>query len=188
MVGSHILKALLWYCRLLRDAGLDAAALLLLHTKWRNQEFVFRPLTVLAGNIAALPPKDAWPLLLHINGVLGDKASARLEKILKQVGMQQGLSEEELRSYGLVRAKPPTPSEVASSLPPMSKRNGGAASSGPGPSPFQYSGDYVGRYRGHIPSCTIRGIDDGALVELDYDRIPRAGRCSRSRPDGVREI
>jgi hypothetical protein len=112
MVGSHILKALLWYCRLLRDPEVDAAARALLDTKWRNKDFVFRPLTVLAGNIASLPPAEAWPMLLHIQGVLGDKASARLERIVKQVGAQQGLSEEELRSYGLVRAKPPSAPEV----------------------------------------------------------------------------
>jgi hypothetical protein len=105
MVGSHIVKALLWYCRMLCNPEVDAAALALLHTRWRNQDFVFRPLTVLAGNIASLPPEEAWPLLLHIQGVLGDKASARLEKIVKQVGAQRGLSEEELRSYGMLRAK-----------------------------------------------------------------------------------
>jgi hypothetical protein len=105
MVGSHILKALLWYCRTLRDPEVDSAAFALLYTKWRNKEFVFRPLTVLAGNIAALPAEEAWPMLLHIQGVLGAKASARLEKIVKQVGAQQGLSEEELRSYGLLKTQ-----------------------------------------------------------------------------------
>jgi len=105
MVGSHILKALLWYSRLLRNPEVDAAALALLHTNWRNKDFIFRPLTVLAGNIAMLAPHEAWPMLLHIQGVLGSKASARLEKIVKQVGAQQGLSEDELRSFGLIQAK-----------------------------------------------------------------------------------
>jgi hypothetical protein len=105
MVGSHILKALLWYCRALRGPEVDSAAFALLYTKWRNKDFVFRPLTVLAGNIAVLPAEEAWPMLLHIQGVLGDKASARLEKIVKQVGAQQGLSEEELRSYGLLKTQ-----------------------------------------------------------------------------------
>ena len=106
MVGSHIVKALLWYARMLRDPEVDSAVLALLHTQWRNKDFVFRPLTVLAGNIALLPPEEAWPMLLHIQGTLGAKASARLEKIVKQVGAQQGLSEEELRSYGLLKTQP----------------------------------------------------------------------------------
>jgi len=108
MVGSHISKALLWYARILRDPEVDSAALALLNTKWRNKDFVFRPLTVLAGNITMLPAEEAWPMLFHIQGVLGAKASARLEKIVKQVGAQQGLSEEELRSYGLLKPKPRT--------------------------------------------------------------------------------
>jgi hypothetical protein len=189
MVGSHILKALLWYCRMLRDPEVDSAAFALLHTKWRNKDFVFRPLTVLAGNIAVLPAEEAWPLLLHIQGVLGAKASARLEKIVKQVGAQQGLSEEELRSYGLIRSKPGSqPEDVGKILRVLEKMNWGAAAANGAESRFHYDGDYIeiegqrDRYRGHVPSCTVRRLSDGALVELDYDRIPDYWRLM-ARPD-----
>ena len=90
---------------MLRDSEMDSAAFALLHTKWRNKDFVFRALTVLAENIDVLPADGAWPMLLHIQGVLGAKASARLEKIVKQVGAQQGLSDEELRSYGMLKPR-----------------------------------------------------------------------------------
>lgn len=183
MVGSHIVKALLWYARLLGDSGVNRAALALLHTKWRNREFVFRPLTVLAGNIAVLPAVEAWPMLLHIQAVLGVKAGARLEKIVKLVAAQQGFSEDELRSYGLLPAKPGSrPEDAMKMLRALEKMNWGhAASSGAG-SRFGYDGDYIevqgqrDRYRGHLPSCTIRRIRDGALVELDQDRIPEHWR------------
>jgi hypothetical protein len=99
----------------LRGPEVDSAAFAVLNTKWRNKDFIFRPLTVLAGNIAMLPAEEAWPMLLHIQGVLGAKASARLEKIVKQVGAQQGLSEGELRSYGLLKPKPGSqPEDVGS--------------------------------------------------------------------------
>jgi hypothetical protein len=189
MVGSHILKALLWYCRILRDPEVDSAAFALLHTKWRNKDFVFRPLTVLAGNIAMLPVEQAWPLLLHILGVLGDKASARLEKIVKQVGARQGLSEEELRCFGLLKSKPGSqPEDVGKILRVLEKMNWGAAAANDAESRFRYDGDYIeivgqrDRYRGHVPSCTVRRLRDGALVELDYDRIPDYWRLM-ARPD-----
>ena len=189
MVGSHILKALLWYCRMLRDPEVDSAAFALLHTNWRNKDFVFRPLTVLAGNIAMLPAEEAWPMLLHIQGVLGAKASARLEKIVKQVGAQQGLSEEDLRSFGLLKPKPGSqPEDVRKLLRVLEKMNWGPAAAKGTESRFHYDGDYIeidgqrDRYRGHVPSCTIRRLRDGARVEMDYERIPEHW-CWIAKPD-----
>lgn len=189
MVGSHILKALLWYCRVLRGPEVDSAAFALLYTKWRNKDFIFRPFTVLAGNIAMLPAEEAWPLLLHIQGKLGAKASGRLEKIVTQVGAQQGLSEEELRSYGLLRPKPGSqPEDVGKILRVLEKMNWGATAANGAESRFHHDGDYIeidgqrDRYRGHVPTCTIRRLRDGAVVGLDYARIPEHWRWI-AKPD-----
>jgi hypothetical protein len=66
--------------------------------------------------------------------------------------------------------------------------NWGAAAANGAESRFHYDGDYIeiegqrDRYRGHVPSCTVRRLSDGALVELDYDRIPDYWRLM-ARPD-----
>ncbi len=180
MVGSHVLKALLWYCRLLRDPKIDAAALSLLNVKWRNKDFIFRPLTVLAGSVSTLLPEDAWPILLRILGALGSKSSARLEKVVIQVAAQQGLTEDDLRSFGILKPRHGAqPQDVYRILRTLAKMNWGSAAVSNGTnSKFQYDGDYVeiqgqrDRYRAHVPSCTVRRVRDNAIVELDLDRVP----------------
>lgn len=85
MVGSHVAKALLWYCRLVRSEPLDHATLALLDTNWRSREFVFRPLTVLAGNATLLPPDRAQQVVKKIRDQLGAKAGARFDKAFAAV-------------------------------------------------------------------------------------------------------
>ena len=186
MVGSHILKGLLWYCRLVRDDRIDAAALSLLNAKWRSKEFVFRPLTVIAGSVAQFPAAEAWPILLRIHQLLGSKASSRFTKQIEEVGAKLGLTEDELRQDGLVPPPPQKRSDyVGRMLRMLEKMNWGSSI---GESRFRYDGDYIeiggkrDRYRAHTPSCTIRRIRDNALVELDYDRVPEYWRVE---PDDI---
>jgi len=182
MAGSHILKVLLWYCRLLRDAApdqrLDPAVCSLLDTKWRNKEFVFRPLTVLAGNLALFPPDVAWPLVVRIREQLGKKAAARLDAMVKQIGEARGLDERALKKQKLIE-QDPEPFPLGSFVQKMFRQATNLmTSAGPTAPNFQHDGDYIeikgqrDLYRAHTPSCTIRRVRDNALVSVDYDRVP----------------
>ena len=183
MVGSHMLKGLLWYARLVRDESIDAAVLSLLNTKWRSKEFLFRPLTVLAGSVAQFPAEEAWPILLRIHQLLGSKASARFTKQIEEVGAKLGLGEADLKQQNLI--PPPAQKQtdyVGRMLRMFERINWGSRAE---ESRFHYTGDYIeirgarDRYRAHTPSCTIRRLRDNALVELDYSRVPDYWLVSR---------
>jgi hypothetical protein len=186
MAGSHILKGLLWYCRPLRDDRLDISVLSLLRTKWRNKDFVFRPLTVLAGSVAQFPAEEAWPILLRLHQLLGSKASARFTRQIEEVGARLGLTESELRQEGLIPPPPQKqPDYIARMMRMLEKMNWGMAAA---ESRFIHDGDYIeirgqrDHYRAHTPSCTIRRVRDNALVELDYNRVPEYWRID---PDDI---
>ncbi len=84
MIGSHMLKGLLWFARLIESTEIESVLVAMLDTNWKNKEFVFRPLTVLAGNFLALPCEKSGPLLDRIGAQLGSKAGARFAAVLKQ--------------------------------------------------------------------------------------------------------
>jgi hypothetical protein len=178
MAGSHILKALLWYARLIRHARLDAAVFALLDTKWKNKQFKFRPLTVLAGSAALLPPVEAYPILVRIHAIMGGNLSARFEKVIKEIGEKIGRTPDDLLAEGLLKPPPNTqPVDVSAILKKLEKMNT-MYPNAPPPSRFHYYGDYIeieglrDRYRAHTPSCTVRRLRDQALVELDHARVP----------------
>ena len=178
MAGSHILKALLWYARLIRGAQLDAAVLALLDTKWKIKEFKFRPLTVLAGSAALLPPEEAYPILVRIHEIMGGNLRARFERAIKEIGEKIGRTPDDLRAEGLLTPPPNTqPPDVAAILKRLEKMNT-MYPNAPAPSRFRYNGDYIeiegmrDGYHAHLPTCTVRRVRDQALVELDHARVP----------------
>ena len=66
VVGSHVLKGLLWYCALARDPVVTEAALPLLDAAWKPKRNLDKVMVALALLIDTMPAEEAWAALLPL--------------------------------------------------------------------------------------------------------------------------
>jgi len=105
VVGSHVLKGLLWYCALARDPAVTDAALALLDTTWKPKRNLDKVMVALSVLIDSMPVEEAWARLLRLQQAWG-ASQGRIERLLIKMGAAFGLSEEQLRQQGLLKPEP----------------------------------------------------------------------------------
>jgi hypothetical protein len=109
VAGSHVLKGLLWYCALARDAGVTEAALWLLDATWKPKRYVDKSAVALLPLLETMPASEAWAPLLRLQRDW-PTPGGQIEQRLKTVADELGIGEQELKDRGLVPPAPPAPS------------------------------------------------------------------------------
>ena len=104
VAGSYVLRGLLWYVALTKDPGLGAIVLTLLDARWKAKRNVDKVMVGLVGVLEAMPPVEAWPLLLRLQQEW-PTSSVQVERLLKQAVARFGITEEELKARALLRPK-----------------------------------------------------------------------------------
>jgi hypothetical protein len=108
VVGSHVLKGLLWYCALARDPAATAAALPLAHATWKPKRNLDKVMVALALLIDTMPVEEAWAALLPLQSAWG-ASQGRIERLVIKIGAALGLTEEQLRAQDVLKPAPPPP-------------------------------------------------------------------------------
>jgi hypothetical protein len=106
VVGSHVLKGLLWYCALARDPAVTAAALPLLDTPWKPKRNLDMAMVALALLIDTMPIEEAWSTLLPLQNAWG-ATTGQIEKLVIKIGDAFGIAEAQLRAEGILKPEPP---------------------------------------------------------------------------------
>jgi hypothetical protein len=104
VAGSHVLRGFLWYAALTRDAELKEIVLTLLDARWKTKRNLDKVMVALVSVLEALPPPEAWPLLLRLQQEW-PTSSAQAERLLKQSAANFGIAEEELKARALLKPK-----------------------------------------------------------------------------------
>jgi hypothetical protein len=104
VAGSHVLRGLLWYAALTKDPSLGSVALTLLEAHWKAKRNVDKVMVALVGVLEAMPPVEAWPLLLRLQQEW-PTSSVQVERLLKQTAARFGITEEELKARALLKPK-----------------------------------------------------------------------------------
>ncbi len=104
VAGSHVLRGLLWYAGVARDAALAGPALALLDTRWKAKRNVDKAMVALTAVLETLPEVEAWPSLLRLQ-TEWPTTSGQVERLVKKMATDRGMSEEELRRQEVL--KPP---------------------------------------------------------------------------------
>jgi len=113
VVGSHVLKGLLWYCALARDPAVTAAALPLLDAPWKPKRNLVKVMVALAVLIEAMPVEEAWAALLPLQNAWGT-SQGRIEQLVIKIASASNITEAQLRAQGVLKAAPPPPPAGAS--------------------------------------------------------------------------
>lgn len=105
VAGSHVLRGLLWYAALTKDhPRLGAIVQTLLDACWKAKRNVDKAMIALVGVLEAMPPVEAWPLLLRLQQEW-PTSSMQVERLLKQTAAKFGITEEELKARALLKPK-----------------------------------------------------------------------------------
>jgi hypothetical protein len=104
VAGSHILRGILWYVALTKDADLAAVSLLLLDNTWKAKRTVDKVMVALVSVLETLPPAEAWAPLLRLQQEW-PTSSVQVERLLKKTAAELGISEEELKARALLKPK-----------------------------------------------------------------------------------
>jgi len=104
VAGSHILRGLLWYAALARDADLAVDALAILDATWKAKRNLDKVMVALVSVLETLPPTTAWPSLLRLQQEW-PTSSVQVERFLKKTAAELGITEEELKARALLKPK-----------------------------------------------------------------------------------
>jgi hypothetical protein len=104
VAGSHVLRGLLWYAALTRDPGLAPIVLTLLDAKWKAKRNIDKVMVALVSLLEALPPTEAWPLLLRLQQEW-PTSSMQVERLLKKTAEEFGITELELKERALLKPR-----------------------------------------------------------------------------------
>jgi hypothetical protein len=108
VVGSHVLKGLLWYCVVARDPVATEAALALLDAPWKPKRNLDKVMVGLALVIETMPLEQAWAALLPLQSAWG-ASQGRIEQLVIKIGAAFGISEQQLRAQGVLKPRLPDP-------------------------------------------------------------------------------
>jgi hypothetical protein len=99
-----VLRGLLWYAALTRDPGLAPIVLTLLDAKWKAKRNIDKVMVALVSLLEALPPTEAWPLLLRLQQEW-PTSSMQVERLLKKTAEEFGITELELKERALLKPR-----------------------------------------------------------------------------------
>jgi hypothetical protein len=108
LAGSHVLKGLLWYGALARDAAVNEAALWLLDANCKPKRNADKVMVALAVLIDTMPVEEAWQALLRLQERWG-ASQGQIEKLLIKIAVAFDISKDKLDELGLLKPAPPTP-------------------------------------------------------------------------------
>jgi hypothetical protein len=108
VVGSHVLKGLLWYCALARDPAVTEAALALVDARWKPKRNLDKVMVALALVIDTMPLDEAWVVLLKLQRAWG-ASEGQIERLVVKIAASLGIAEETLQAEGVLKPKPPLP-------------------------------------------------------------------------------
>jgi hypothetical protein len=123
LAGSHVLKGLLWYGALARDAAVNEAALWLLDASWKPKRNVDKVMVALAVLIDTMPTEEAWQALLRLQDRWG-ASEGQIEKLLVKIAGAFGLTKEKLEELELLKPAPPKAPMVTKVLVDLQTRDG----------------------------------------------------------------
>ena len=106
LAGSHVLKGLLWYGALVRDAAVNEAALWLLDADCKPKRNADKVMVALAVLIDTMPVEEAWQALLRLQERWG-ASQGQIEKLLIKIAAAFDISKEKLDELGLLKPAPP---------------------------------------------------------------------------------
>ncbi len=115
VAGSHVLKGILWYCALARDAGVNEAALWLLGATWKPKRNIDKTAIALLPLLEAMPASEAWAPLLRLQRDW-PMPGGQIEQLLKKVAAELGMGEQELKARGLLQPPAAAPPSVADQM------------------------------------------------------------------------
>jgi hypothetical protein len=99
--GSHVLKGLLWYGALARDAGVNEAALSMLDATWTPKRNLDKVMVALGLLIDTLAVEEAWQSLVRLQKRWGT-CEGQIGKLLVKIGAGCGVSQEKLGELNLL--------------------------------------------------------------------------------------
>ena len=105
VVGSHVLKGLLWYCALARDPAVTEAALPILDANWKPKRNLDKVMVALALVIDTMPLDQAWAALLPLQSAWG-ASQGQIERLVIRIAAEFGISEEQLRAQDVLKPVP----------------------------------------------------------------------------------
>lgn len=108
LAGSHVLKGLLWYGAVARDAAVNEAALWLLDADCKPKRNADKVMVGLAVLIDTMPVEEAWQALLRLQERWG-ASQGQIEKLLIKLAGAFDISKEKLAELGLLKPAPPPP-------------------------------------------------------------------------------
>lgn len=113
IVGSHVLKGLLWYCAVAHDPTVTASALPLLDATWKPKRNLDKVMVALAVLIDTMPVEEAWAALLPLQSAWG-ASQGRIEQLVRKIAAAVGICEEDLRATRVLKPTPAKPAEKPS--------------------------------------------------------------------------
>lgn len=84
VVGSHVLKGLLWYCAVARDPAVNAGALPLVDATWKSKRSLDKVMVALAVLIDTMPVEEAWAALLPLQSAWG-ASQGQIERLVLKI-------------------------------------------------------------------------------------------------------
>ena len=120
VAGSYILRGLLWYAAIARDAALVGPAMALLDAKWKAKRNIDKIMVALTQILETLDPTEAWPWLLRLHTEWGT-TSGQVERLLKKTAAERGLSEEEMLRQGILKPAPDAEARMLELMERLSK-------------------------------------------------------------------
>jgi len=112
VVGSHVLKGLLWYCALARDPAVTTAALPVLDAPWKPKRNLDKVMVALSVLIDTMPREDAWAAVLQLQSAWGVSQGC-IERLVIRIAASFDMDEAQLRALDVL--KPPPPASASSS-------------------------------------------------------------------------
>jgi hypothetical protein len=113
VVGSHVLKGMLWYSALARDPAVTAASLAVADAPWKPKRNLDKVMVALALVIDTMPVEEAWAALLPLQHAWG-ASEGRIERLVIKIAGASGISEAQLRAQGVLKPRLPPPPEPQS--------------------------------------------------------------------------
>jgi hypothetical protein len=116
VVGSHVLKGLLWYCTMARDPALTGAALPIVDAAWKPKRNLDKVMVALALLIDTMPVEEAWAALLPLQSAWG-VSQGQIERLAIKIAAAHGIPEEQLRALDVLKPAPVAQPSVSEKRP-----------------------------------------------------------------------
>ena len=113
-----MLKGLLWYCAVVRDPAVTAAALPILDAAWKPKRNLDKVIVALAPLIDTMPVEEAWAALLPLQSAWG-ASQGQIEHLAIKIGAARGISKERLRALAVLKPARVVQHSISAKRPPV---------------------------------------------------------------------